>query len=841
MYMDLSITEVLRRMGTVREGLGDTVVAKRLEEHGFNELEQKKKSLWVLLLRQFHDILVYILVAALALSILVPFLEGEALTFESFLDSIVIGSILILNALLGFIQEFKAEEAIAELQKLTSPHSLVRRSAEEKMIPSRELVPGDIVLLEAGDKIAADGRIIICSHMEVNESSLTGESHTAHKVVDVLKAGAALAEKHNMVFAGTLVTRGSAEYVVTATGTNTEIGKIARLVSQTSIPETPLQKRMKQLGKWIGAVVLALCLLVVLIGIGSGRSFMEVLLIGVSLAVSAVPEGLPAVVTICLAMGVKRMVKKKALVRRLDSLETLGSVTTICADKTGTITENRMIVIEVWTPEGCEESKDQLALIAASCNRAKLPNIGDPTEIGLLRYAKQRNVKRRDIDDEEEPFTSENKYMVTRHGDERYLKGASEKIVEFCDEIQNAVVLKENTRMATKGLRVLACAIKEDGVTRFVGLVGMEDPPRRGVKKAIAEAKQAGIRTIMITGDNIDTAQAIADQVGIKGDAIGGLGLDKLTKEQLVECLEHTSVFARVSPKHKLEILEALQSSGEIVAMSGDGVNDAPALKGANVGVAMGKVGTEVAREASSIVLADDHYATMVAAVREGRRIYDNIRKFVLYLLRANFDELLFIMTTILLGMPLPYLPLHILWINLMTDGLPALALGMEPAESNIMDRPPRPPREHILSGQLGRLVFAAIFAFAMAFVFYLWQLSSGVPLIEARTTTLTLAINFELFLAISARSSRPFWHVNPFSNCWLIGAIALPFLLQIVLLYSPLAGLFHLVPITLGEWGEVFALAAGGFLVLELLKIIPNPAVTVVDLHARISGNRGT
>jgi Ca2+-transporting ATPase len=339
---------------------------------------------------------------------------------------------------------------------------------------------------------------------------------------------------------------------------------------------------------------------------------------------------------------------------------------------------------------------------------------------------------------------------------------------------------------------------------------------------------------MMITGDNVDTARAIAQRVGIKGAAVGGIELDRMTREELKECLAYTSVFARVSPVHKLQILEALQEMGEIVAMSGDGVNDAPALKGANVGVAMGKVGTEVAREAASIVLADDHYATMVAAVREGRRIYDNIRKFVMYLLRANFDELLLIMTTILLGMPLPYLPIHILWINLMTDGLPALALGMEPAERDIMQRPPRPPTQHILSGQFGRLTFAAIFAFAMAFLFFLWQMSAGVALVQARTTTLTLAINFELFLALSARSVRPFWRINPFSNPWMLGAVAIPFLLQVILLYSPLAGIFSLVPLSAMEWGEILALAFFGFLVLELLKLVPNPPVTVADMRWR-------
>ncbi|MAE68564.1 MAG: cation-translocating P-type ATPase [Candidatus Peribacteraceae bacterium] len=822
MYASATCENVLTKLKSSPDGISGEQVVVRRAKYGANELPVKKKSLLLLFFTQFNDVMVYILFAALGISIAIPFFEnGGHPQLVNFLDAAVILAILILNAVLGFVQEYKAEEAIAALAKLTSPHARVRREGKEQIIDSRELVPGDIVIVEAGDRVSADGRILSHSHLRVNESSLTGESHAVDKTQEPMhKDCLPLAEQHNMVFSGTLVTRGFAEYVVTSTALNTEIGKIAKLVSETEFPETPLQRRMAQLGKMLGIVVLVVCSVIAAIAFYQGLHITEILLITVSLAVSAVPEGLPAVVTVCLAMGVRRMTAQNALVRRLESLETLGSVTVICADKTGTITQNKMKVIDSWVVQG--QSKELLAQIASSCNRAKLPDIGDPTEIGLLEFGEMENAKRLVVDDEEVPFTSDSKYMQTRHGNRMFLKGAPEKIVELAGGDYKDL-LDADDEFAARGLRVLACAIKEGENVIVVGLVAMEDPPRATAMQAIEEAKAAGIRTIMITGDNVRTAQSIAEQVGIKGKAMHGSEVDQLTTEQLTVALEEVTVFARVSPVHKLKILDALQEAGEVIAMSGDGVNDAPALKGAHLGVAMGKVGTEVAREASSIVLADDHYATIVAAIREGRRIYDNIKKFVLFLLRANFDELLFIATTIILGMPLPYLPLHILWINLMTDGLPALALGMEPAERNIMKRLPRLQTEHILHGEWGRLVFSSIFAFAMAFLFFLWQLSSGVGIIEARSTTLTLAIIFELFLAFSVRSREPIWRIGFFSNRWMIGATAIPFIMQFVLLYTPLNVLFHVSPISLLQWIEVFALAGAGFIVFETMKLLPD------------------
>ncbi|MDP7477478.1 MAG: HAD-IC family P-type ATPase, partial [Candidatus Peribacteraceae bacterium] len=569
MYASQTADAVLSSLGVTTEGLASSEQEQRRKQHGFNEIPVKKKSLIKLFFSQFHDAMVYILVAALAISIATPFLEnGGHPEFRSFLDAIVIGAILVLNAVLGFVQEFKAEEAIEMLKKLTAPHTRVRRDGKEMIIESREILPGDIVIVEAGDRISADGRLLRISHIRVNESSLTGESHAIDKHIEPLKEGQhPLAEQNNMVFSGTLVTRGNAEYVVTAIGLKTEIGKIAKLVIETEVPETPLQIRMRQLGLMLGGVVIAMCGVVFAIGYIRELHFSEILLIAVSLAVSAVPEGLPAVVTVCLAMGVRRMAQKNALVRRLESLETLGSVSVICADKTGTITENKMRVVDTWLVGDYDNVL--LSQIGSSCNRANLPDIGDPTEIGLLEFGKKKYAERLPIDDEEVPFSSEDKYMQTRHGDVVFLKGAPEKMVELAGG-GHEDLLKHEDIFAERGLRVLACAIKEGDTIKVVGLIAMEDPPRETVTSAIARAKEAGIRTVIITGDNLVTAKAIAAKVGIEGEAMHGRELNTISIEDLKKKLDSVSVFARVAPEHKLKILAAFQEMGEIVAMSGD-------------------------------------------------------------------------------------------------------------------------------------------------------------------------------------------------------------------------------------------------------------------------------
>ncbi len=818
-YASMPISDALRALGTSRDGLSDEEAASRLRQYGLNELTRKKQSLLLLFLKQFQSVMVFILFGALALTLALPFFEEEPVTVASFLDAIVIFAILILNAILGFVQEYKAEEAVKMLEKLSSPQAVVRRGGEPRIIPSREIVHGDVVLLETGDKVSADGRVIDASHIEVNESLLTGESASVSKTTDPVREGTTLADRKSMVFSGTLVTRGAGEYVVTATGMQTEIGGIAALVAAVDFPETPLQRRLKRLGVVIGVVILLITTAIILVGWIKQIAFADILLIGASLAVSAVPEGLPAVMTVCLALGVRRMVKANAIVRRLDALETLGSVTVICADKTGTITENRMRVRDMWTPDGSNE--DAVLLACASCSRARLPDIGDPTEIGLLEEARDRNIERLPIDEEVVPFSSEDMYMRTRHGDRDFLKGAPEKILSFTPDADRDAALAKNDAYASQGLRVLAAAEARGEQVRFLGLVALEDPPREGTAEAREQASHAGIRTIMITGDNLTTATAIAERVGLRGNAVLGRDIDDMPEEELRKTVRDTAVFARVTPVQKVTILTALQKNGEIVAMSGDGVNDAPALKQAHVGIAMGKNGTDVAREAASIVLADDHYATIVAAVREGRRIYDNIRKFVLFLLRCNFYQLFFIATAIMAGLPLPYLPIHILWINLVTDGLPALALSAEKAEPDVMNRPPRPATEPILSGEWTRLILAAVFGYLLSLFFFLWHLHvREASLEEARTLTLTLAIMFELFLVFSVRSRRPLWEVGVFSNRWLLGAVAVPFTFHLLFVLTPLRSLFSFALFPPGQWALMFVLCAVSLLFFEMMKL---------------------
>lgn len=815
--------ETLNILQTDKDGLTAKEIAERRTLHGPNELPAHRTSLLLLFLRQFHSVFVYILLIALALSTAEPFLSHATVGVQDFFEAIAIAVILLVNAGLGFLQEFKAEQAIELLKKLSSPTCRVRREGVEEIIPSAELVPGDIVIVEAGDRISADGRLVKTTHLTVNESSLTGESLPVEKTLHVLKGDPPLPEQTNMVFCGTAVAAGSGEFAVTATGKAMELGKIATMVSETSAPRTPLQEKLRRLSYQIGGGVSLLALLVVALRTNDGLSATEMLLMGVSLAVSAVPEGLPAVVTACFAIGVRRMSKRNVLVRRLEALETLGSVTVICTDKTGTVTENRMTVSAVWLAPGHATGDERLLLqIAASCNHAALPDIGDPTEIGLLKHANAKGVERLPIDDEPVPFASERKYMATRHGERLFLKGAPENILQLVtDGSDPAATARQTHLLATKGLRVLACAVQENGITRCVGLLGLEDPPRAGVADAVARARVAGIRTVMITGDNADTARAIAKAVRIGGSVLEGKDLMELSPEDLRERVRSAGVFARVAPEHKVAILAALQENGEIVAMSGDGVNDAPALKRAHVGIAMGKNGTDVARDAASIILTDDHYATIVAAVQEGRHIYDNIRKFILLLLQMNFYELLFFLLSAVLGLPIPYLPLHILWINLLTDGLPALSLSMEEAEHDIMTRPPRPPREHILAGQFGRIILATVLPLCIVLSLYLSLLERGTDLGETRTMIFTFAVLFELLFVSTVRSIRPLHEIGYFSNRWLLLAIAVPFVLQVALIHSPVRAAFGLVPLTADQWLRLFLYASSGLLLFEGVKVL--------------------
>ncbi len=815
----LPIAVVLEQLQSSADGLSDAGVLRARTDAGWNELPRKKTSLLTLFLHQFNDVLVYILIAALALTVGLKVISGDT-SLEHSIDSIAIFAILVLNAALGFIQEFRSEKALQGLRELTSPQARVRRNGKESIIPSRDLVPGDIVIIETGDRISADGQLLLVSHLEVNESSLTGESVGVEKKMEPPKKNAAMGDRQNMVFAGTLVTRGSGSYVVVATGLETQIGHIASLVAAAEPPPTPLENRMKKLSFSMGIGVLVLCALLALMEWHRQAAVLGIVLLCVSIAVSAVPEGLPAVVTACLAMGVRRMAGMHALVMRLDALETLGSVSVICSDKTGTITENRMKVREAWALRGGKDEK-LLIQIAASCNRATLPDLGDPTEIGLLHYAKSHGVERLEFDEEEIPFSSDSMYMRTRHGDRSFLKGAPEKILALCKGVDTKTVMAMSHAMALRGLRILAMAVVEKNTIRFVGLMALEDPPRDSVRPAMNEARSAGIRTMMITGDHADTALAIAAQVGMKSEVLDGAMLEKLTPAQLRKAVRTVSIYARVSPSQKIDILRALQENGHIVAMTGDGVNDAPALKAADVGIAMGKNGTQVAREAASLVLEDDNYATIVTAIREGRRIYDNIRKFILYLVRANVGQILLFTITVALGLPLPLLPIHILWINLMTDGLPALALGMEKEEKNIMRRPPRPVEEQIFTGVWMHLLMAALVSAGITFLLFLFALSNGASIATARTLTFTFSILFEILLAFHSRTSQHVWKIGIFSNTWLNIAALIPFVLQAALVWTPIGRVFELTPLSPQDLGLLLACGLGGFLFLELTKVL--------------------
>lgn len=729
-------------------GLTTAEARKRLIKYGFNQLNAGNKiSIWKIFGEQFIDFMVLVLIGAAAAS----FFLGEKA------DAVTIIAIVILNAILGFIQEYRAEKSLAALKELTAPLAHLLRDWKLQRVPAEEVVPGDILILESGDRAAADARIIEAIELEVNEATLTGESLAVPKFKSIIPDNhPPLGDQHNMVFAGTTITSGRGKAVVVATGMKTEIGKIADLIDQAPDEATPLQRRLEQLGRYLILICLAICAAVGTMGFLRGEAPRVMFLAAVSLAVAAIPEGLPAIVTIALAIGVQKMIQRRAIIRKLPAVETLGCATVICSDKTGTLTQNKLAVTRLWVPEqeyrlpqATPENfhaqsllvNDQIKKLLETgmlCNNAQLENnskkvIGDPTEGALLLAADQLglNLQRLSKDQYrlgEIPFSSERKRMgvwvrnPTGSGAETavslLVKGAADIILERCDRIRTVagiipidqhwrVIIKQQVEQwGATALRILAFAYRdghfneinfknksdpENGLI-FIGLAGMIDPPRPESGLAIERSRRAGIRTKMITGDYPRTAAAVAKQIDLlrpEGKIITGLELDALNDEKLAQIIGEIDVFARVSPHHKLRIIRALKINGEIVAMTGDGVNDAPAVKEADIGIAMGISGTDVTKEASAMVIADDNYATIVAAVEEGRTIYENIRKFIRYLLSCNIGEILTIFGGILIGLPFPLLPIQILWVNLVTDGLPAIALGMEPAEPGIMSRPP--------------------------------------------------------------------------------------------------------------------------------------------------------
>ena len=787
-------------------GLTTTVARQRLLEVGPNEIAREKEtSRWVLLASQFASPLVWLLLAASAIS---GFL-GDLI------DAIAIAVILVINALVGFFQEFRAGRAIAALRSMTAPRARVERDGRALMVPALEVVPGDLLLLEAGDVVAADARLLEAHALTTNEAPLTGESLSVEKSTAQVPADAPLADRHDRVFMGTSVSTGVARALVFATGMSTELGRVAHLLATTKETETPLQGRLRRLGRSLLVLCGAIVGLVALLGLVRGVPLMEVFLSAVSLAVAAVPEGLPAIVTIALAIGVRRMASRNVLVRKLPAVETLGCATVICTDKTGTLTSGRMAVRELWGP-------DQEALIAAAaaCCDAQLGpdeqgGSGDPTELAILRAAAEHGILREQIETSNPrvavtPFDSQRKRMsIQRHDGALYVKGALEVIVALSVD-GTAGATEAAHQMAARGLRVLAVAVGDGPAEErlhTLGLIGIADPPRPEAIEAIAAARQAGIRTVMITGDHPATASAIAREMGILDQGEGD---------------DVEVVHARATPEDKLKVVRAWKSRGEIVAMTGDGVNDAPALREAHIGIAMGRSGTAVTREAADIVLADDNFASIVAGIREGRGIFDNIRKSLLYLLGGNAGELALMLGAAIVGLPAPLLPLQILWINLVTDGFPALALVMDPPDRDTLVRPPRRPDEPMLGrSEWALIVQTGLALAATTFGVFAWARAHR-SVQEARTLTFATLVFGHVVMSLAFRSKdRTLWEIGPLTNLRLVAVVALSTVAQAsIMLTSVGRRLFQIADLSPGSLGIAALCALAPITFLEVAKL---------------------
>ncbi|WP_223066463.1 calcium-translocating P-type ATPase, SERCA-type [Paenibacillus caui] len=873
------------------EGLPTEDAAKRRETAGWNELaEAKRVSPLLLFLNQFKDFMMLVLMGATLISGLL----GE------YLDAITIIAIIVLNGCLGFFQEFRAERSLRALKELSAPNAKVVRNGKETVMPAREIVPGDIVLLESGDRIPADIRWLETSGCDVEESALTGESHPVGKhALVIADEEVPLGDQKNIGFMGTMVTRGSGKGIVIRTGMGTEMGKIADLIQNTESQETPLQRRLEQLGKILIIVALALTVVVVLAGILHGQHVGSMFFAGVSLAVAAIPEGLPAIVTIALALGVQRMIKRKAIVRKLPSVETLGCASVICSDKTGTLTQNKMTVTKVWvegrefkvTGEGYEPRGDiwdegrpvdlrneqglrRMLQISALCSNAEIIEItdedskskkrggeekesrwvlkGDPTEGALVALASKTGCSPSSLagtyfKEKEFPFDAKRKRMsviVSHQGGKLvFVKGAPDMLLDRCSYILwggNVVpltgtlrqkVAAANESMARSALRVLGVAYRElrshDNVKDeesaesqliFVGLTGMIDPPRREAKESIAVCRRAGIKTVMITGDHGLTAEAIAQELGIiprGGLTMTGQQLAALSDEELDKKCDGVYVYSRVSPEHKLRIVKSLQRKGHVVAMTGDGVNDAPAIKAADIGIAMGITGTDVSKEASSLILSDDNFSTIVSAIEEGRNIYENIRKFIRYLLASNVGEILTMFFAMIAGLPLPLLPIQILWVNLVTDGLPAMALGVDQPEKDLMEHKPRGAKENIFARRLGWKILSRGLLIGLCTLGSFWvtlNISPDEPaqLMKAQSVAFATLVMAQLIHVFDCRSSRSIFHRNILQNKVLVLSVLSSIALLLAVMYiGPLQPVFKTVPLGTREWA-ITLVAAG-------------------------------
>ena len=802
--------EVLKSLGVSPEtGLSEKEAAARREKYGENKLaEKKKKSLLVRFFAQFKDVMIVILLIAAAISFAIAIKDGSA---KEFIEPALILLIVILNAVIGVAQESKAEKALDALKNMSAPHARALRGGVEKLLNASELVPGDIIRLEAGDFVPADARLIKSVNLKSEESALTGESVPSEKDADAdVDEKAPLGDRKNMVFSGCSVTYGTATAVVTGTAMNTEMGKIANLLSGEKETATPLQRKLAQLGKILGILALAACAGIFVVGIIDKMDVMTMFMTAVSLAVSAIPEGLPAIVTIVLSIGVTRMVKKNAIIKRLPAVETLGSASVICSDKTGTLTQNRMTLVKAYTdggeltdisPENGDDIKKLLNYGTLCSDGAvvfedeKAQHIGDPTETAIVYAAYKNGFTKEALNEKyprvaELPFDSDRKLMTTVHkADGKYLvivKGACDVLFARCAAGDTEKAKKINEEMSEKALRVLAVAYKiedkepetsfealENGLT-FMGLVGMIDPPRPEAKEAVALCRRAGIKPVMITGDHVVTASAIARELGILEDgdkAITGVQLDEMDEETLAREVEHIAVYARVSPENKIRIVKAWQKKGQVVSMTGDGVNDAPALKAADIGCAMGITGTDVAKGAADMTLTDDNFATIVDAVKEGRGIYANIKKVVGFLLGTNIGEVLTVFIAMVFWRISPFISIQLLWINLVTDSLPAIALGMEKVENDIMEHPPKPKDEGIFAHGLGikvaiqGLMFAALTVGALHLGRYIGQANGLDPAAAGSTLAFMVLALCQVVQAYNMRSSRSLFKIGLFGN----------------------------------------------------------------------------
>ncbi|MDD6174954.1 MAG: calcium-translocating P-type ATPase, PMCA-type [Firmicutes bacterium] len=872
-WHSLSAPEVLRRQGVRAEkGLSPEEAQRRLSQYGDNRLTPPgHKGIIRKFLEQFSDFMVIILLIAAGISFAVSRMEENG----DFVDPIIILLIVILNAVIGVVQESKAEHAIEALQKLSAPESRVRRGGKILRIPSEKIVPGDILLLESGDLIPADARLISAVGLKIEESALTGESFPVEKEAQrVFPEKEPVAEQKNMVFASGAVSAGRGTAVVVETGMQTQMGKIASLLIHEETPPTPLQQRLAKTGKLLGIAAVVICMLIFVMGLLQKAAPLDMFMISVSLAVAAIPEGLPAVVTIVLALGVRRMAQNRAIIRRLPAVETLGSATVICSDKTGTLTQNRMAVQELSAVDTSVSFQStpgqQLLSMAMLCNNAELNQTaegwqadGDPTEAALAIAAAQQGIQPEDLRKRyprvaEFPFDAVRKRMTTVHrlspGEFRIIvKGAPELLLSCCDsyctENGTAVLndrakelaLQRNLELSGRALRVIGVAYKNtaampstEGTAEahlvFVGFCGLIDPPRPEARAAVSTCRSAGIRPVMITGDHAVTAAAIAARLGIlqrNNTVISGSELDNMTQRELENKVRSCSVFARVSPEHKVRIVRALQQNGNVVAMTGDGVNDAPALKAADIGCAMGKTGTDVAKNASDMILTDDNFATIVSAVSEGRGIYSNIRKAVHFLLSCNIGEIMTVFAAFLMRLPSPLLAIQLLWVNLVTDSLPALALGVEPKDRDVMNRRPLPAGQSLFAGGLWKRILLeggligslSLLAFVLGRTFY--DTAGAAPAVGRTMTFAVLSIS-QLVHAFSMRSEESLFTIGVFSNRKMVAAFFVCMLMQVtVITIPPLAAIFKTVPLSAFQWLLVSLLSSVPLAAVELEKAL--------------------